>query len=332
MIQKIFQMNMRKTNMEIKAPKNEHKLLGNTRDFLRYRMVTGDMKFICSELDICRATRSTSCVRSMALVGPSGVGKSHCIKKYKNSNPDYVDDNQKVIPVLIASLAQKSTTKELMIKLLSSLTGCGNITGTESHIRARLISRLKASRTEIVFIDEAQHLVRETSDIAAQHAADAIKSLMDEVRLPIVLVGIESLKSLIYGKAKFEAEKQMIRRYRKLHVLIPYESKSEQWEKIMTNYQRKLNVDADADLISDNMLERMHVATDGLFGNIKPLFFEALRLAGADNKITQDILAKAYEVFQPKNPLAINPFLATKSELEVTITLKLEMLKEKGAA
>ena len=316
--------------MEVKVPKNEHELLGNTRDFLKYRMVTGDIKFICSELDKCRATHSTSCVRSMALVGPSGVGKSHCIDKYKKTHPDYVDDNQKVIPVLIARLAQKSSTKALMVKLISSLTGFENITGTESHIRARLISRLKASRTEIIFIDEAQHLVRETSHIAAQHAADAIKSLMDEARLPIVLVGIESLKSLIYGKAKFEAEKQMLRRYRKLHVITPYEVTSAGWKEVMKRYENQLSVEGG--LISEMMLKRMHLATDGLFGNIKPLFLEALQLAGAENKITQDILAQAYEVYQPTNPLAINPFQATKSELEVNLTFKLEMLKKQSAA
>lgn len=316
--------------MEIKAPKNKFELLENTREFLRYHIVTSNMKLILAEFDKCRATHSTSCVRSMALVGPSGVGKSNIIKKYKNLNPDYVNDNQKVIPVLIASLSQKMSTKALMMKLLCSLTGCENITGTESHIRTRLISRLKATRTELIFIDEAQHLVRESSPIAAQHAADAIKSLMDEVRLPIVLVGIESLKSLIYGKAKFEAEKQMIRRYRKLHVITPYEVRSAGWKEVMQRYQTQLSVDVD--LISEMMLKRMHVATDGLFGNIKPLFLEALQLAGADNEITQDILAKAYEVFQPTNPLAINPFKATNSELEVTITLKLEMLKKKSAA
>lgn len=332
MIQQVFQMDLRTSNMEYNAPKNKFELFESTKKFLQYNMITPDMKFVFTEFDKCRATHSTSCVRSMALIGPSGVGKSNCINKYKKLHPDYVDENQTVIPVLSTGLSQKANTKALMVNLLSSLTGCDNITGTESHIRQRLISRLKATRTEIIFIDEAQHLVRESSSIAAQHAADAIKSLMDEARLPIVLVGIESLTPLLYGKAKFEAEKQMLRRYRMTHIITPYEVSSAGWNKMMSMYKNQVNVDVDLDLTSEMMLKRMHVATDGLFGNIKPLFLEALQIAGADKEITQDDLVKAYEVFQPTNPLAINPFKATNSELEVAISLKLEALSNKSVA
>ncbi|MGB1201695.1 MAG: TniB family NTP-binding protein, partial [Cognaticolwellia aestuarii] len=185
---------------------------------------------------------------------------------------------------------------------------------------------LIAAKTELVIIDESQHLTRESSAISAQHAADAIKSLMDETGIPFLCVGIDSSLDLLMGKSKFKKEKQLKRRNRRMYQVQPYQLGSEHWKDLMTQYQEVLS--CTEDLTSDSMLKRMHIATSGLFGDLTPLFKEAIEIAGDSRLIDLKVLEKAYIEFQPQSELLFNPFKASMTTIEAEITHRLDAARE----
>ncbi|OKY25125.1 TniB family NTP-binding protein [Thalassotalea sp. PP2-459] len=305
-------------------PNDSPKLLDETHAFLAQKMRTPDIEIVRRAFDACRATRHTSCIQGMYLTGESGAGKSHIARGYAELSPPYQTELQKIVPILYVNLPEKSTSKAMIQRLYRKLTGLKRITGSEEEIQSRLISRLITCQTELIIIDEAQHLVRETSSVSAQHAADAIKALMDDedgAGIPVICVGIDSAAELLTGKAKFKAEKQLQRRNRKLHRITSYAVGTANWQSLIEMYQQALG--CKANLCTDNMLKRLHIATKGLFGNLTPLFKEAIEIAGSRHAITQKTLASAFEVFQPKNKLGFNPFDTTMSTIEMAITTQL---------
>lgn len=305
-------------------PTNSPELLNETITFLAKKMKTPDIELVRKAFDTCRATRHTDCVQGMYLVGESGSGKSYIARSYVKKSPPFKDGLQQIVPVLYVSLPGKATSKALLTRLFRKLTGLSP-KGSEEDIQARLISRLISARTEVIIVDESQHLVRETSSVTAQHAADAFKAIMDPedgAGIPVICVGIDSALSLLRGKAKFKAEKQQKRRNRQMYRIAAYGFGTQNWTDLISWYQATLQ--CEVNLCTEEMLKRLHLASNGLFGMLTPLFKDAIEFAGSRHAITKKHLAKAYEVFQPENELGCNPFTATLATLEVEITIQLE--------
>ncbi|MGK0270072.1 MAG: type II secretory pathway predicted ATPase ExeA [Cocleimonas sp.] len=313
-------------------PANTPVLLTETQEFLKKKMKTPDIEVLRKSLDACRATGHTDCVQGMYLVGESGTGKSYIARSYVKKSPPYEDGLQTIIPILYVNLPEKATGKVLVTRLFRKLTGLKKVRGSEEEIQARLISRLIAARTEMVIVDESQHLVRETSSVSAQHAADAIKAIMDTedgAGIPVVCMGIDSALGLLNGKAKFKAEKQLKRRNRQMHRIAAYPLGSQNWNDLMSWYQGTLQ--CEVNLCSEDMLKRLHLATDGLFGSLTPLFKEAIELAGAKHAITQEHLEQAYQLFQPVDDIGCNPFKATITTVELNLTARLIQKSQEAA-
>jgi thymidine kinase len=298
---------------------NDCELLDDTLEFLERKIKTPDITIIKQKFDRCRATRGTKCVQSMALIGESGSGKSRLCEGYVEESPRYTENGQKIVPVLYASMPEKATSKVMVSRLLRNLTGLKTISGTEENIQGRLSPRLVAAKTEMIILDETQHLTRESSSISIQHAADAIKTIMNDTKIPVVCVGMKSSKTLLTGKTRFKHERQLFRRNRRLHVLAPYEVGTDNWKALIQQYQ--VILECEVNLTSEDMLKRLFAATGGLFGFLTPLFMEAIEIAGSTKAITQEVLAKAYVEFQPEDTeLLFNPFSETLAQVEVGLT------------
>jgi hypothetical protein len=312
-------MNKESIDMTDLHAANDYELLDESLAFLERKIKTPDISIIKKKFDRCRATRGTKCVQSMALIGAAGSGKSWLSEGYVEESPRYTENGQKIVPVLYASMPEKATSKVMVSRLLRNLTGLKTISGTEENIQSRLSARLIAAKTELIILDETQHLTRESSSISIQHAADAIKTIMTDTKIPVVCVGMESSKSLLTGKSRFKHEKQLFRRNRRLHVLAPYDIGNSHWKLLIQQYQTIL--DCEVNLTSDEMLKRLFAATEGLFGFLTPLFMEAIEIAGSTKAITKDVLAKAYVEFQPEDYLLkCNPFSETLAQVEVGLT------------
>lgn len=300
-----------------------------TNDFLNIHFDTPDMAVIQDAMAKCHASHHTECVQGMHIIGDSGTGKTYNVEDYANNYPRYFDDGQEIVPVLYVSLLEKTTSKAFIKRTLRTLTGLRKISGDEEEIQDRLVNRLRAAKTELIIIDEAQHLTRESSYVSAQHAADAIKTLMDYTKIPVICVGIDSSLALLMGKSKFKKEKQLKRRNRRLFALRAYDIGSDHWSDLICQYQAALN--CKKDLTSDEMLKRLYVATSGLFGSLTPLFKEAIEITGDAELIDREVLEKAYIEFQPENELTFNPFKASMSTVEAEITHRLGAQSESTA-
>jgi len=285
------------------SEKENRTLLPETNEFLERKTATPRMQFLNDTFDKCKATAKTSNPRSMILSGEAGVGKSQTIKRYLKRHSRYKEGYQTIVPVLAVDVPKKATVASLTAAIFRALTGAKVVTGRTDNIAKQIYGKLEKARVELIIFDESQHLLR-GNGTTTQDNVDALKEIINELQIPIVLVGMPKTIELLKVKGKFAEEKQLESRCRKNHVLAPYGNTEKGWKDIIEFYQNALGCRANLNALSD----AVYLATDGLFRNISSLFLEAIEIAGSGAAIDIDTLKVAYEEYRPENPLTVNPF------------------------
>jgi len=299
---------------QVHSNNTERELLPVTRAFLEKKTKTPRISFLNETFDKCKATANTCNPRSMILSGVAGVGKSQTIQRYLSKYPRYKEGYQIIVPVLSLDVPKKATVVTLTAEIFRALTGAKVVTGRTDNLAKQIYGKLRKAKVKLIIFDEAQHLLR-GNGTTTQDNVDALKEIINELKIPIVLVGMPKTIGLLKVKGKFEEEMQLKSRCRKNHVLAPYSSEDKGWSEILSFYQRALNCQLDLIEMSD----ALYLATDGLFRNLSSLFLEAIEIAGSTETIDNECLAKAYDEYRPENPLTFNPFELSAKQLDAEI-------------
>jgi Cdc6-like AAA superfamily ATPase len=143
----------------------------------------------------------------LLITGESGVGKTTLCKKYVERYPRIDLTEKTKVPVLLARIPFPATPKNLVTVLLAELGDPLSDKGTTFSKTKRLFKLLKECEVELIILDEFQHFIDRDSDKVLNTISDWLKQLINESKLPIVLVGLsESIKIL-------EANSQLRRRF-----------------------------------------------------------------------------------------------------------------------
>ncbi|WP_158899507.1 ATP-binding protein [Sphingorhabdus lacus] len=128
----------------------------------------------------------------MIITGETGVGKTTFLKRYRDMHgAEYRDENNNIVrPVFYLSLQARSTpltTAQQMVSQLVSPTvakgGLKNLTDLVKH-------HLLAQRVELVICDEFQHIVKSGGSISTYQAAEWVKEVVKDTRVPFVMAGM----------------------------------------------------------------------------------------------------------------------------------------------
>ncbi|WP_077339109.1 TniB family NTP-binding protein [Pseudocolwellia agarivorans] len=297
--------------LQVHSNNTERELLPATREFLEKKTKTPRISFLNEVFDKCKATANTCNPRSMVLSGVAGVGKSQTIKRYVNKYPRFKEGYQIIVPVLSLDVPKKATVVTLTAEIFRALTGAKVVTGRTDNLAKQIYGKLRKARVKLIIFDESQHLLRGNGTIT-QDNVDALKEIINELQIPIVLVGMPKTIELLKVKGKFEEEQQLKSRCRKNHILAPYSNEDLGWFQILKFYQGILNCELDLVGMSD----ALYLATDGLFRNLSSLFLEAIEIAGSTETIDIECLVKAYDEYRTENPLTFNPFELSAKQLD----------------
>ncbi len=128
----------------------------------------------------------------MIITGETGVGKTTFLKRYRDMHgAEYRDDRQNVIrPVFYFSLQARSTPLTTAQEMVSKLVAKDVAKGSLKNLTDLVKHHLLAQRVELVICDEFQHIVKSGGTISTYQAAEWVKEVVKDTRVPFVMAGM----------------------------------------------------------------------------------------------------------------------------------------------
>ncbi|RYE41871.1 MAG: DUF815 domain-containing protein [Hyphomicrobiales bacterium] len=239
--------------------------------------------------------REVGLARNMLVLGESGTGKSTLCKWLLDEYPPHELADRTKVDVLFATVPPASTIGGLAGVLLQAVGDPTPFQGTVANMTARLVALCHQCGVEMIMLDEAQHLQDRGTTKTHYLVGDWLKTLIDQVRVPTVMLGLPRLELLL------QTNEQMRRRFsRRIHLVM---GQSDEYSVDFECLQLFLSL---ASLIqlpvsaypysSQEMGERLYYACDGRVAYIKKLLFAALRRALETGReaIEVDLLEQAF--------------------------------------
>lgn len=264
--------------------------------------------------------------------GPPGSGKSTLRAKLSKEFPRIQDGRTlkekgcvvvaDYVPLLQLEMPATPTTKALCYAILEAFGERIPQKGDEPALSWRVGRYVAACGTTAALIDEAQRLVDRNGIVAAERLLDWVKWFHAKYGISVILFGLRRLQYL------FEQDIQLSRRWNAELRLAPY------WWKVSENrddyeaqamfigilsaFRDNSPVPFSVDIEDEVTAFRFFYASQGIFGGVKKLLREAIRVAfrlpERDRHISHEVLAEAFERSFGNHPQKLeNPFGAAFS-------------------
>lgn len=231
-----------------------------------------------------------------ALVGESRTGKSRVLDEACFKHPKVRDAEGLMVPILHVKTPSKPTVKGLAELMLDAMGDPKFDKGTEIAKTRRLVKLMREARTQMVMIDEFQHFVDKGSLKVMHHVADWLKTLVDDCKVALVVVGLPTCSAVL------EQNEQLRGRF-----LSPYVMPRFDWEKdadraefvaILDSLHQSLSREFEMpDLIGPEMAFRCYCGSGGLVGYVTKFLRQMVWNAWDANTrtITLEDMLRAHE-------------------------------------
>ncbi|HRH71457.1 MAG TPA: TniB family NTP-binding protein [Zoogloea sp.] len=254
--------------------------------------------------------RQTGIAQHLLVTGESGCGKTTLCKAMVERYPHASLPERDVIPVLFVPMPPTATIASVAEAMLRHLGDPAPTTGTTSAKTARVARLARACAVELILFDEANH-IQDRGQLPTQYmVGDWLKSLMDDVQVPTVLVGLPRVENLL------RVNEQLRRRFmRRVHLEFgkdPYNTIETQCLQLFTSLTPSLPVPFNKGSMTwSELAHRLHAATDGRVSYVKSLLIGVIRRVFEQNvqEITLAVLETAFtSAIWPQGVGALNPF------------------------
>lgn len=269
-------------------------------------------KKVLKQIDYCRThSKMAAEPDGMLITGAQGMGKTTLWKRYARRFPRTSMEGGVIVPVLSVGIHAPATPKSLVTVLLSALGDPASERGSIAAQTLRLYRYLEKCRTELLILDEFQHFIDRDSSKILKTISDWLKMLMNEAKLPIVLIGMPVSVRVLDAKGN----EQLKRRFSMRESLKPFAWTEDDRDLTFRKFLKML--DAQLPLIESSHLAdketafRIHCATGGEMYRIMNLVRQAANLAidGGLERIDMQLLSKAYRKLPASDDLsADDPF------------------------
>lgn len=146
---------------------------------------------------LLRLYREAGIAQHLLVLGESGTGKTTLCQDFATRYPRVAVAERDVLPVLHVSIPPVATIAAVTEAMLARLGDPSPTRGTVSAKTARAVKLARAVSVELLLIDEAQH-IRDRGQMPTQYlVGDWLKTVMDEVGVPTVLLGLPRVASLL---------------------------------------------------------------------------------------------------------------------------------------
>jgi energy-coupling factor transporter ATP-binding protein EcfA2 len=189
-------------------------------EFRKFRIPHPTLKRIQTEIEIMRAVGRKAreewerggCKgpripqQFVAIIGPSGTGKSTCINWYLETvvaNEIYDDDEIK--PVLHVTLSAQANPKSLGSDILEAYGDPNFEQGSSKSLMRRASEFIDNARTEVVPLDEFHHVINnDRGGATAWSVTETIKKMLIRGAAPLILIGTNDARPILLKNPQFK--------------------------------------------------------------------------------------------------------------------------------
>jgi len=287
------------------------------RVFIRYPR----LKTLHKKIDFCRTySKIAAEPECMLITGTQGAGKTTLLEWYAADFAIRELPEKRVVPILMVLVPSPATVKGLATEMLKAIGDPAADRGTISSITLRLRKFLDDCEVELIILDEFQHFDDRRSKAVLKIVSDWLKNLLNQTKVPIVLVGMPGCESVLDAKGN----EQLKRRFSNREQIEPFSWKpsddNQEFRQLLKNIDEALPLLEDSNLADLATAFLIYKATDGVINYVMKLLRRAARLAieRGLKRIDHSVLSKAYEELLAKEfKQRPNPFLAPPTEPQV---------------
>jgi predicted AAA+ superfamily ATPase len=227
------------------------------------------------------------------LTGLTGTGKTTLIKHViaqnyrKPQDIENTDSVVKIVPAYHCTVPADASIKALAIAMLKHLDG-EDLSGNATILTKRLSTLIKTCQTQVIFLDEFQHLLSKKARNGGESVTDWVKTLMDETGVPVIIAGMPACEGIIDSHPQLSGRYP----YRASLGLLPFDADNNIYmaktiQSFINAIETHLNMHCVPKLYEEEYLASIYVATGGNMRSIRQLIIESL---------SNTIMAKRKEV------------------------------------
>lgn len=215
----------------------------------------------------------------MRVLAPTGSGKTTAAQHYVESVERKRPRTRTFIPVVKVNLERASTSKKLMISILDQFGDPFSTYGNELILKRRVFACVQRFRTELLFVDEVQHLNYRAG--AGGDVTDTLKGLLDVGLVPMVFLGTEDARPL------FERNLQLNGRLLSPCDFDPLRASSKSDRALFSGFVARLErilIDQEifreaSSFAEEGLLPPLFEVSGGVIGRVSRVFEAALEIA-----------------------------------------------------
>lgn len=293
--------------------------------------------------EVHKSSRKTKKPDLVFFYGDTGLGKTtlaeEFTEKYKAYDKEKSGAIVRITPVLKVTVPERPRTpKPLAQEILNKFGDPLYSTGDATVMKSRIKHFVTECETEMIIIDEFQHLIDRDTEHVLAAASDWLKTLVDELNIPVTLFGKPEAKRI------FEFNSQLDGRYR-TKIQLPsftFDNPKTQgdFRKFLASMDFGIPLSGWSNLQSLYLSAKLYYASKGVPRYVKNILLEATKLAmkkGLD-QLDEDLLQVAFDMLTLETrPHARNPFnnsdynfaVWIKDEEEITKLAQKEQEKNK---
>jgi type II secretory pathway predicted ATPase ExeA len=257
--------------------------------------------------------------KGLMVLGETGTGKTTLAREYERKYACSFDVIRDKKPVLLIETPPSNSVDTFYSAILEKLGDLAYDKGRAVSKRKRIERLIKELGVEVLIFDEIQNLLPENAQASTRKISNIIKSLMNTLRIPVVLVGLPSARELLHAQPELQG------RFSRPFVIQALKYHTPKEKEYFCNYlkglQGKMQIDTE-NLCSEKMAKRFYVASGGSVREISNILDTTLECSDISKKLTADDYAKGFAM-SCSNGLAevMNPFLDDMCKVDAHIDM-----------